>query len=217
MKIDMKIFLTTLLIIKIIMPLPASGIDMNEPVQFTDPNFKLVVMESLLENKRLELGDHQKLAEKILKRSVDLEEEGFSLKPEIYDYLVSYPLTKTDLATVKEIIFDGGHQIYSYPFHFWDGETEDFDINSLRDIALCPNVEYIGIASMLNDGDLNSLSELKKLRVIELSYTPNFYNLEVLLKLPNLKEFEYFSDTIDAKYDGVLRRLKGNGVKIRVN
>ena len=131
---------------------------MNEPVQFTDPNFKLVVMESLIENKRLNLGDHQELAEKILQRNVDSQKEGYSLNLEIYDFLVSYPLTKTDLDSVKEIIFDGGHEIYFYPFYFWDGETEDFDVRSLHDVVLCQNVEYIGIASMLNDGDLSPLS-----------------------------------------------------------
>lgn len=211
----MKYFFVVVFMINIVISSPKSRAEMDKIAQFTDPNFKLVVMQSLLENKHLDLGEPEKLAEKILKRSVDIESEGYSLNVEIYDYLVSYPLTKADLNLVKELTFDGGNEIYFYPYPLWDGETDDFDVHSLRDIVLCPNVEYLGIASMVTDGDLSPLSELKNLRVLELPYMPKFYNIEALLKLHNLEELVYFQDTIDSKYNNVLERLKERGVKIR--
>lgn len=193
----------------------ANGLESNKLTKFTDPNFKLVVMESLLKSKKLDFGTEEELANKIYNRAVDLEEEGWTLKPEIYNYLAGYPLTESDLASVKEIVFDGGNSIYPYIYFFWGGETEDFDVNSLADLKLCPNLESIWISSMVNDGDLSSLSTLKNLRALSLSYGPKFYNLDVLLGLPKLEKIEYFSETIDSKYDKVLKNLKERGVEIR--
>ena len=60
-----------------------------------------------------------------------------------------------------------------------------------------------------------SLSPLKNLRTLSLSDIPQFYNLEALLTLPKLTKLEYFSQSIDPKYNDVLRDLKGRGVEVR--
>lgn len=193
----------------------AAEVANSQLTSFADSNFKLVVLESLLESKRLDLGTEEELAEKIFNRAVNLEEEGWELKPEIYKYLTNYPISKSDLSSVTKITFDGGHGIYAYIFYFWGGETEDFDVQSLADLKLFPNLEQLEVISMVNDGDLSSLSTLKNLRILSLSDIPQFYNLEVLLTLPKLTRFEYFSHAIDPKYDDVLRDLKDRGVEVR--
>jgi len=185
------------------------------PIKFSDPNFKLVVMQSLIENKRLNLGDQQLLAEKILKRAVDYEAEGVQFMPQVYQYLIDYPLSESDLASVKEINLDGGNDIYAYPFFFWGGESNIFDVQSLKDIVLCPNLEYLSITSMLESGDLSYLANLKKLQTIELSPTPEFHKLEALLELPELKELVYFKGSVNSEGLKVIKQLKDSGVNIK--
>ena len=89
-------------------------------------------------------------------------------------------------------------------------------VNSLADFKLCPYLESLWMSSMVNDGDLSSLSTLKSLRTLTLSYGPNFYNLEALLVLQKLDKLDYFSKSIKSKYNDVLTSLKERGIKFRV-
>jgi len=140
-------------------------------------------MQSLIEKERLDLGDAETLAEKVLKRDVNYELEGYELIPDVYDYLISFPISKPDLASIKEVTLDGGHDIYFYPMFFWSGESDVFDVQNLQDIALVPNLESLSISSMLEDGDLRYLASLKNLKVIELSSTVDFYNYSIEITL----------------------------------
>ena len=210
----MKSIIVVLLAFQTMASSLAAEVTNSEFTKFADSNFKLVVLESLLENKRLDLGTEEELAEKIFNRTMNLEEEGWELKPEIYKYLINYPITKSGLSSITEITFDGGHSIYAYIFYFWGGETEDFDVQSLADLKLLPNLEQLEIISMVNDGDLSSLSTLKNLRTLSLSDIPQFYSLEILLTLPKLTRLEHFSQAVDSKYNDVLRDLKGRGVEV---
>src|SRR5262249_7641328 len=81
---------------------------------FKDPTFKLVVMSELLDRHIIDLGKPGELAQFVLKRAFDVENEGYSLLRPLYDYLVRFPLSKAHLDAVETIIFDGGNSIYSY-------------------------------------------------------------------------------------------------------
>ncbi len=84
---------------------------------FGDSNFGIAVMSSLLSG-ALDLATPGDLAAFVLKRAVDLDEDGYDLISEAYDYLVRYPLTNADLAKVEAITFDGGNEIYPYCYYF---------------------------------------------------------------------------------------------------
>ena len=107
----MKSIIVVLLAFQTMATSLAAEVTNSEFTKFADSNFKLVVLESLLENKRLDLGTEEELAEKIFNRTMNLEEEGWELKPEIYKYLINYPITKSDLSSITEITFDGGHSL----------------------------------------------------------------------------------------------------------
>jgi hypothetical protein len=180
---------------------------------FADPNFKLIVLSSLIDAGTIHLGPRRKLAEHILGPGYDEDRDGYDLLQPVYDYLVRYPLTADHLAAVTSIDFDGGNEIYNYPYPYWDGETGDFDVASLEGIERLINLKSIEIISMLNDTDLARYAELKQLEHIGLNQGDRFANGEALLQLPNLKSLTCgalaFSDP------SIIATLRARGVAVR--
>lgn len=178
---------------------------------FADPNFKLVILSSLLETNLLDLAEPKELAEFVLNRPVDLEQEGYALIRKAYDYLTRYPLSEDDLANVETVTLDGGNDIYPYCFKFWDGETAEFDVSSVKGIALCGNVTSLHCIALIKQLDVADLVGLNKLAEIKLPETP--VNSHRLLDLPALKTLSFRRPAIaDA---GLLARLRAKGVTIR--
>jgi hypothetical protein len=178
---------------------------------FADPNFKLAVLSSLLDNDALDLGSYQDLASHVLNRPIDLEQEGYKLLPQAYDYLVRYPLTGDDLALVESIVFDGGNAIYPYCYRFWGGETTEFDVKSVAGISHCPNVRSIISIAVIEKLDIAQLTGLAKLE--ELSLSTDTINLQRLLDLPALKKVQAYADAIDPL---LVTRLRAKGVTVRL-
>jgi len=179
---------------------------------FVDPNFKLVVLSSLLENDALDLARYEDLASFVLKRPVDLEKEGYTLIREAYDYLVRYPLTDADLALVETITFDGGNDIYPYCYRFWDGETKEFDVRSIEGIARCVNLRSISCIAIIEKLDIAQLVSLAKLEEINLPQT--CINPQRLLDLPALKKLTFHEGALSDPI--LLTRLRAKGVTIRI-
>jgi hypothetical protein len=179
---------------------------------FADPNFKLAVMSSLVEHDALDLGRYEDLAEFVLKRPVDLEQEGYALIREAYDYLVRYPLTETDLARVESVTFDGGNEIYSYCFRFWDGETGEFDVGSIKGIARCLNLRSIYCIALIEELDVADLVSLAKLE--ELDLPERCVNPQRLLDLPVLKKLSFHEGVISD--EALLARLRAKGVAVTI-
>ena len=179
---------------------------------FADPNFKLAVLSSLVESGKLDLASYEDLASFVLKRPVDLEEEGYALIPEAYDYLARYPLTEADLAKVESVTFDGGNEIYSYCFRFWDGETGEFDVRSLEGITCCANLRSIICIAVIEKLDVAQLVGLNKLEEIDLAEV--CVNTHRLLDLPALKKLTFFADVITDS--ALLAQLRARGVEIRI-
>lgn len=154
---------------------------------FADGNLKLVVLDSLLSDKVIDLGTQQDLAMHVLGRYYDPNAEWGFVK-EVYDYLLCYPLTPELLAQVKDIHFDGSSEIY---FHVWpqcDGEGDEFDVRSIAGIGACPNVETWTEGSMIFATDIAPLGDLRKLREVELcaEYATGFESLIGLEHLERL-------------------------------
>jgi len=106
---------------------------------FIDGNFKLAVLSELLSRGLIDLAKPEDLASYALGRYIDFGEDeddevtGYDSIPECLDYLLHYPLTEELLAQVETVYFDGGLEIYRYICYYWDGESDEFDITSLRD------------------------------------------------------------------------------------
>lgn len=179
-------------------------------VPFRDPNLKLAVLSALIEADALDLATPQDLADFVLPHHIDLGGlDGYHFLREAYDYLVRYPLTDADLARVETITFDGGSEIYRYCFYSWDGETHEFDIDSVEGIAHCVNLRSLQTIAILNALDAEHLVGLDKLEELELP--EGRQHLERLLDLPALKRVSYLSTSRDA---ALITKLRAKGVRV---
>jgi len=170
------------------------------------------VLSALIEAEAIDLAHPKDLAEFVLHRPVDLEEEGYRLIEEAYEYLVRYPLTDADLARAERLVLDGGNEIYRYCFYFWDGETGEFDVASIAGIGLCRNLRAFHVSALTDAVDAADLVGLDKLADVGLPAICR--HPEKLLALPALQKLSFFRGTIgDA---ALIAELKARGVVVRI-
>ncbi|MFJ1899108.1 MULTISPECIES: DUF6892 domain-containing protein [unclassified Streptomyces] len=125
--------------------------------RFTDFNFKLLVIEKLMYDTEtlgpeFNLGAH--LVELGLMRwdgdpaYTYSRENGLAFKvvPLARDYFEALEISPELLATVEELLLDGGHRVYQQCSPKWDGEDDIFDVRSLDDLRLLPNLRHIRAA-----------------------------------------------------------------------
>jgi hypothetical protein len=191
-------------------PYPAPVGEPGDP--FEDPNFKLVVLSSLKGTRAIDLGRPRDLAEFALRRSVDLEREGYEPIREAYDYLVRYPLGEDDLAQVEALNFDGGNPIYRHFYYFWDGEVRDYDVASVKGITRLVNLREFNHVSMLKEFDAAHLVGLNQLET--LSFECDCRNPERLLELPALKWLTFYRSAITD--DALIATFRQRGIAVRV-
>jgi hypothetical protein len=203
-------------------PYPAMAGEPGAP--FKDPNLKLLVLSDLRDRKVIDLGTPQQLAEHVLKRKVDLDDEGYDPIPEAYEYLARYPLDPDLLAQVNSLIFDAGTGIVEYAWRFWTGEGGKFDVHSLEGIEHCVNLEEIDVVALLSSDeiDLRQLALLSKLRRIDVSV--ELRHLEVLLEMPALRQValrgnEIYDDVMKPGHPSrlIMEKLKARGVRVWVH
>ncbi|MFE5856179.1 DUF6892 domain-containing protein [Streptomyces sp. NPDC056500] len=113
---------------------------------FTDFNFKLLVVEQLMYSDetltpKFNLAEHLGVddpfgyaVERDLAHTVLPEARAFFEALEISDEL---------LASVEVLLADGGNEVYNECAPMWDGEDDLFDVRSLDDLALLPNLTCI--------------------------------------------------------------------------
>ncbi|WP_057791830.1 DUF6892 domain-containing protein [Roseovarius atlanticus] len=182
---------------------------------FADPNFKLTVIDALMANGTFDLGDEAAFQDRLSKGQYDYERDGYTLNRSFLSYFRQYPLTSAHLAAVEELWFDGGLDIYGWIFPFWGGETEDFDIASVADLSLLPNLRVFGFSAMHHANDLTAYLRAPRLEVLELGLIGSpWRNWHALLQLPNLQEFRYFTSNHAPEADAVLAELRRRGVAI---
>lgn len=110
---------------------------------FKDFNFKLVVLNSLLDK---ETSFSERL-EEVINLSNECEED---INMEVLEFFQDVRLTEKDLESVTELVFDAGEDIYFLIYPEWDGEDDIFDVKYLGGIEKLLNlkeVEYISLAS----------------------------------------------------------------------
>jgi hypothetical protein len=155
---------------------------------FEDGNLKLAVLDWLVP-RRIDLGTAEELAMHVRGKYVDVNEEGYELIPDVYDYLTRYPLTQPDLEAIESLGLCGDADIYFYPFPAWDGEGDDFEARSLAGIERCVNLRELHLRQNA-ELDLAPLRSLRNLSRLNLEWRL-FRNCRVLLELPGLREFRF--------------------------
>lgn len=138
---------------------------------FTDLNFKLLVIDKLMYQDetltpRFDIEAHLRdLGIVRPDQYVDnyVEENGiaYTFLPEARAYFEALEISDELLATVDELLMDGGIDVYVECAPVWDGEDDIFDISSFRDIPLLPNLKRVyGTAPMFPYSDKKLFAEL---------------------------------------------------------
>lgn len=138
-------------------PEPAPSVD---AVEFTDLNFKLLVLQDLMyDQKLLTPAFHfEEFIEHHVDREIDLNEEGYAPIPEVLAYFAEYPVPREMLDRVVELVQDGGNDIYLQIAPLWDGEDDVFDIEDFSDVDLLPNLRSLTLTGV----DEETLESLRK-------------------------------------------------------
>jgi hypothetical protein len=180
---------------------------------FKDANLKLAVLDALCRQGLIDLGDAEDLAMHVMGRYVDLENEGWELLPDVYDYLLRYPLETELLARVDTLSFDGGLNIYTYIWPHWGGESDAFDIHSIDNIGHCAGLRTFAEIALTSGLDLLPLSHLQQLREVELA--PGAHrNGQILLQLPHLQRLTCFDNSFVEM--NITTQLEANGVRVKI-
>lgn len=123
---------------------------------FKDFGFKLVVINSLLD---CPCSFSEKLEEMKEKYVDDYEGEDFECIPQMLEFFQEVVLTEQDLALVNSLVFDGGEDIYFLIMPNWDGESEEFDVESVEDMELLPNLREVEYTSMCDPDLMDQFTE----------------------------------------------------------
>ena len=122
-------------------------------LQFKSFNFKLAVVQELMYVQEVlkPKFDVYDFCENYTKRDIDPEEYYFEIIPEVKKWFQDLPIPASLAPLVTELYFDGGNEIYAQLIPFWDGESDDFDIESLTEEDICqfPNLKTIDGTSIL--------------------------------------------------------------------
>ena len=113
---------------------------------FKDFNFKLVVIEALLDKEPLFLKE---LTDIIDKYTNNFEwYSGAESIVEIREYLEVLTLELSDLEKIESLCFDGGNEIYHILKPDWDGEDSLFDVISVEGFQILKNLKSVEYISM---------------------------------------------------------------------
>lgn len=121
---------------------------MDKNKLFEDFNFKLVVIDALLDKGPLFM---EELTGLINKYTNNFEwYSGAGAIVEIRGYLEDLTLEMSDLERIEYLCFDGGNEIYHILKPDWDGEDSLFDIVSVEGFQNLKNLKTVDYISMCN-------------------------------------------------------------------
>jgi hypothetical protein len=112
---------------------------------FRDFNFKLVVVEKLMYEDQV-LTPAFRFADLVPGDAWQYVYDrglAYQVQPEARAYFEALEISPDLLATVDELVLDGGLQVYHECAPVWDGEDDLFDITSLADLALVPSLRRV--------------------------------------------------------------------------
>ena len=187
-----------------------------------DPNFRLSILNSLLENGRIEKESLErflaKKAGKTLGPAQAEEDEEAAVKAAI-DILSRYPVSADDWASIESIWVDGGDEIYFVIEPFLEistgGESDYYLYESIAEAAKCSNLKVLAVGIYTHEDRPIALDPIASLAGLEKVVLDgwSFTGASILSKLPSLKEL-----SIDAEVDvddTFLDALRARGVEIK--
>lgn len=118
---------------------------------FDDFGFKLVVINSLLEEETSFSEELAEMKEKYVDGFDETDDDGYEYIPEMVQFFENLTLTKEDLALVTDLAFDGGEAIYFLLMPYWDGESDELDVKSVKGFEQLPNLEKVDYISMCDE------------------------------------------------------------------
>lgn len=125
---------------------------------FKDFNFKLVVINSLLD-KETSFGEElERLENEYNEENEDFEID--EMNTSILEFLQELTLTQEDLNEVTELVFDGGEDIYFMIYPDWDGEDDIFDVTSVEGIEKLNNLSEVIYVSMASEDVINEIEAM---------------------------------------------------------
>jgi len=140
-------------------------------MKFNDFNFKLVVIESLIEL--------NVLAEEI----GELEDEFAASAPDesgiitgIRDTLQALKISDSQLQQITRLTFDAAGDIYHVLSPGWNGEDNAFHVKDISDCRLLQNLENFIVLTMLGCDDLSPLLACPNLKKV---YIPSYCSKDV--------------------------------------
>ncbi|MFF3327333.1 DUF6892 domain-containing protein [Streptomyces sp. NPDC002889] len=118
--------------------------------EFKDFNFKLIVVEQLMYTDET-LTPRFHLDDLLQEKGLGDDpweyayQHGLAYKvvPEARSHFESLEISDELLATVEELVMDGGNQVYTECSPIWDGEDDLYDVASLDDLELLPNLRRV--------------------------------------------------------------------------
>ncbi|WP_409490892.1 DUF6892 domain-containing protein [Amycolatopsis sp. cmx-11-12] len=128
---------------------------MSQSISFTDPNFKLAVVQELMYN--------QDLLPKFDLRQFAAEQgftfDGGSVEavPEALAYFEALEVPVELADKIIEIEMDGGNEIYLEIAPNWDGEDGLFDVDEFADLRHFPNLKSMTLFYTGNEEALETL------------------------------------------------------------
>ena len=127
---------------------------------FEDFNFKLVVIDALLESNKPPA--FKKELKGLIEKYVDSFKwyVGLDPIPEMIEYFSQLKLEQADLDNIRELAFDGANQIYGLILPDWDGEDELFDVHSIKGFEQLKNLESVCHVNMCHESLLEPIKEM---------------------------------------------------------
>ncbi|MFF9567788.1 DUF6892 domain-containing protein [Streptomyces sp. NPDC014685] len=116
---------------------------------FRDFNFKLLVIEKLMYQDRT-LTPAFSINECLKAKGIDDaqlyaydNDLAYTVLDEARAHFEALEISEELLATVDTLLIDGGLQVYYECSPVWDGEDDLFDVHSLDDLDLLPNLRRV--------------------------------------------------------------------------
>jgi hypothetical protein len=132
-------------------------------IVFKSAGFRLTVINELLDLGHFADGfeEAQESSEKV---------EDYEIDPRVQKFIDGIVLTEELLEQVVKIGPDGGDEIYAALIPVWDGEDDRFDIGTLDDVRLLPNLERVSLYCMASEGiDLTPLRDVATLTHVNIN------------------------------------------------
>jgi hypothetical protein len=129
-------------------------------MQFNNFNFKLVVIESLIELDVL-AEEIRQLEDQYATAAPD---EGSGIIPEIRNALLTMKIREDQLKQITRLTFDAISDIYQVLSPMWNGEDTAFHVKNISECRLLPNLESFIALTLLDCDDLSPLLDCPNLK-----------------------------------------------------